>query len=105
MDERRDACLAAPEVLRRWVEKGTAYRFEHSGRPESLVALAMNALSLASSQGADWWTERIESLSLESVSSELLEGRIPDMSPSAARFAHELLETNVGRLRDAVRNR
>jgi hypothetical protein len=104
-DERRRAFLAAPERLVAWAEKGTAYRFEHSARPESLVAHAMNALALSSRQGADWWAERIHGLRLQPLISEVLEEQVPDVSPDAARFACELLELNAGRLRDALRDR
>ena len=105
LDERRRALLSDPGNLLAWAEKGTAYRFEHEGRPDSLVDHAMNALALCSAEGAHWWTERVQQLQLDAIGSELLEGRVPDMSPEAARFAYELLRLNIERLNDALGTR
>ncbi|MCZ2810678.1 hypothetical protein O2W15_04460, partial [Modestobacter sp. VKM Ac-2979] len=43
-----------------WVRKGTAWRFEHQGKPPSLVALAHHGLGLASSEARQFWLAQLE---------------------------------------------
>ncbi len=52
--------------------------------------------------GADWRRGRLDGLDLTPVSDSLRERAIPDMSALAIMFAIELLDLNLGRLRDAI---
>jgi len=101
-DEQRRRHLQHTDQLAAWTEKGTAYRFEHRGRASSLVRHAENAIAMCTDPGAHWWQERLSKLDLGSVH-ELLEKRSAlGMSELAARFASNLLELNLRRLRDAI---
>lgn len=104
-DERRQRLLDANMGLASWACKGTAYRFEHRGKPVTLVAHAMNAVELCSSEGADWWRKRIEELDLAPLMTPLFEDCVDGMSDLAATFAYELLDLNLRRLRDAFHER
>ncbi|GAA1262101.1 hypothetical protein [Oryzihumus leptocrescens] len=104
-DIKRKDLLARPSRLRGWAEKGTAWRFEHTEKPPSLVQLAAQALLLCSREGANWWHGRLQTLDLTPVLGALRERAIPGMSEPASRFAHDLLVLNLGRLRDAVSSR
>lgn len=101
-DAERQLCIDEPDQLVRWAERGTAYRFEYEGKPQSLVAHAVEALAICSSQGADWWQERLSTASIEPVLAALSERAITGMSDVAAKFAHDLLELNLRRLRNAI---
>lgn len=85
-----------------WARRGTAHRFEHLARPETLVSLAARAVGLGGEQGGSWWRRRLSELDLEPILTELLERRIPEMSEASVRFAGVLLQHNLGRLRDAI---
>jgi hypothetical protein len=85
-----------------WAERGTAHRFEHLGRPETLVSLAARAVGLGGSQGVAWWRRKLTELELQPLLAELLERRIPAMSEASVRFVGVLLQHNLGRLRDAI---
>lgn len=104
-DTKREGYMARAGGLQDWAEKGTAWRFEHSDRPPTLVEHASQALHLCSSVGAQWWHERLRTLDLSPVLEALEAQAIPEMSEPAARFAHDLLVLNLGRLRDAVHDR
>ncbi len=101
-DTKREALLERAEGLRDWAEKGTAWRFEHDVKAPTLVDHAARALLLCSSEGAQWWHQRLRTLDLGSVLDALRRRAIPEMSEPAARFAHDLLVMNLERLRDAV---
>jgi len=104
-DIKREDLLGRAGGLQGWAEKGTAWRFEHTDKPSTLVQHASQALLMCSSEGAAWWHERLRALDLSPVL-EALQGRaIPEMSEAAAKFAHDLLVLNLGRLRDAVHDR
>lgn len=85
-----------------WARRGTAHRFEHLRRPETLVSLAARAVGLGGEQGGTWWRRRLTELELQPILNELLERRIPEMSEVSVTFAGELLQHNLGRLRDAI---
>ncbi|WP_265442787.1 hypothetical protein [Flexivirga meconopsidis] len=104
-DDKRLTYLRSDAELANWASKGTAYRFEHQGRPPTLVAHAMNAVGLCSPEGADWWRSRIGTLDLRELTEALLAQDIEGLSHLAATFACELLNTNLRRLRDAVHER
>jgi hypothetical protein len=55
VDKRRKAILLKPGRLQAWAERGTAYRFEHAGKPPTLVEHAARALAACTPEGADWW--------------------------------------------------
>lgn len=101
-EDRRKRCIDDEAELLKWATRGTAWRFEHSGRPESLVEHAAHAVSLSSAVGADWWRGRVADLDLGPVLEALDERSIPTMSVAAATFAHDLLLLNSRRLRDAI---
>ncbi len=102
-EPRREICLREPVRMRAWAEKGTAYRFEHIGTPPTLVQHAARAVGMCSRTGADWWCGQLMALELDSVLEPLRERAVPGMSDLAARFAHNLLTLNLGRLRDEIR--
>lgn len=104
-DTKRRGCLEDSIRLRTWAERGTAYRFEHVGKSPTLTSHAANAVALCSSAGADWWRGRLVDTDLEPVLAPLRERAVPGMSDLAAKFAHELLDLNLRRLRDVVTNR
>ena len=102
LDPRRELLVSEPWRLEGWASKGTAYRFEHTGAPPTLVEHAISALALASAEGADWWRERLATCDLDEVTYDLRSGSIAEMSEPAVTFAVELLDLNLRRLRDAI---
>ncbi|QCB50021.1 hypothetical protein E5720_06940 [Rhodococcus sp. PAMC28707] len=88
--------------LAAFAEGGTAHRFEHIGRPPTLVDHASEALKLCSEEGRNWWVSRLLQLDLTPVLSVLERKGLPDMSDLEAKFALELLTLNLRRLRDVV---
>ena len=104
-DPRRKDLLGRVGGLRGWAEKGTAWRFEHTDKPPTLVHHASQALLLCSMEAARWWRDRVNRLDLSPVLEAVQDRAIPEMSEPAARFAHDLLVLNLGRLRDAVHDR
>jgi hypothetical protein len=100
-DDERDRLLSIPTSLAAWVGKGTAHRFEHTGRPPSLVEHAAKAVSMASPEAAQWWRARLASLDLSPISRVLTQG-VPGMSVPAATFANKVLDLNLRRLQDAI---
>ncbi len=101
-DSRRERCVAESSRLEDWAGKGTAYRFEHSGKPPTLVSHAAQAVDLCTPEGANWWRERLADCRLDFVQEALRDRAIAEMSDVAAKFAHELLDLNLRRLRDAI---
>ena len=104
-DEARRECVESDIQLHRWASRGTAWRFEHSGKPPTLLAHAMHGVQLASTEGADWWRSRIEAADLTPLKTSLAECRIWGMSDLAVTFAYRLLDLNLRRLRDAFHAR
>ncbi len=100
-DEARERCADAPSALRRFAERGTAWRFEHQGRPRTLVAHAVEGLLICAPAAAQWWKHRLASLDLAPVRGALDQG-VPGMSAVAGKFVGGLLELNLRRLQDAV---
>lgn len=86
-----------------WVRRGTAHRFEHAGRPPSLVDHAVAGLSMCSQDAADWWRGRVLNLDLTDLTRVLRQG-VSEMSELAATFTSKLLDLNLRRLQDAIRN-
>jgi len=99
-DEKRHEMLAAARV-RQFAEKGTAWRFEHSGTPGTLVDLAREALAAAGPAAESHWLRALTGVSDSSVDEVLR--RIPVMSDPARTFAMELLVINKERLLDDCR--
>lgn len=92
--ERVSADTAA---LDRWARRGRSHHF--AGRPE-LVALADEALALASREARDYWRGRIASLTLPDA--EALVTAVPTelVSEARGRFIISLLDINRRRLTD-----
>lgn len=100
--EARGRCVADHGRLAAWANRGTAYRFEHTGKPPTLVAHAAQSVDLCTPEGANWWRERLADCTLDPVQEALRDRAIAEMSDLAARFAHDLLALNLRRLRDAI---
>ena len=100
-DTERESRLRDPESLAAWVRKGVAHRFEHLGRPPSLVDHAAVAIHMCSPEAAQWWRGRLADLDLSGLNATLGEG-VPGMSDLAATFTSKLLDLNLRRLQDAI---
>ncbi|WME22614.1 hypothetical protein [Brachybacterium sp. GU-2] len=87
------------QALRAWARRGTAGRFEHTEKADSLVTLAVEGLALTSSVAQAHWRRRIDEIDLTAVTAPLLRGEIPEMSVSTTRFVIELLTLNLERIR------
>lgn len=100
-DAKRTARLAAPEGVRGWCRKGTAYRFEYTpGRsPQTLVEAGVRALRLASPEAREYWPRQVEQMDEQEVTS-IIE-RLPEMSEVARTFALGVLLENRKRVLDA----
>jgi len=60
-DSRRLILLGEPGGVERWVQKGTAHRFEHDvGHPKTLVALALESFQLVDVRTRDFWLNRLD---------------------------------------------
>jgi hypothetical protein len=81
-----------------WARKGTAWRFEHTAKPSSLVTLAAEGLSLASTTARRHWMAALCGITDEVVAD--LMARIPVLSEVGRTFAVEVLATNRKRLLD-----
>jgi hypothetical protein len=101
-DAKRGACIRDPGRLAAWAARGTARRFEHSGKPPTLVEHAAHAVALCGPRGAHWWRSRLHALSLDPVREALTAHVVPEMSDLAVTFALDLLDLNLRRLRDAL---
>lgn len=101
-DQKRESLLAdRASGLDRWSERGRARRYEHRGTPLTLVEHAAEAVALCSPDGRLWWTQVLERGDLGGPH-EVLAEPILGMSEHASRFASELLELNLRRLRDVI---
>lgn len=101
-NEKRERLLSNRPAMVRWANRGTAWRFEFKSRPNTLVDHAADAVQLCSSEGADWWRDRLDVLDLSAILTTLRSRQIDALSEAAARFADELLQINLRRLRDAI---
>lgn len=101
-DDRRLALLADRTRLVKWVENGTAYRFEHVGRAASLVDHAVAALTTCPVPVQRWWAEQVRTIDLTDVFDALTSDALESMSHPATTVAAAILETNLGRLNDAL---
>ncbi len=104
-DPARQRFIDDPERLEQWAAKGRAARFEHRLPAPSLVDHAAQAVAMCTDEGADWVQQQIREVDLTPVLEALQRHEVPEMSEEAARFAHVLLDLNLGRLRDAIRLR
>lgn len=104
-DLERKIHLTEHARLTKWAENGRARRFEHTGKPRSLVDHAATAVEFCAAEGADWIKRQVHELDLGVVLAALRDGAVPGMSELAAKFAHDLLNTNLRRLRDAIGHR
>lgn len=84
----------------RWVRRGTAWRFEHppDAGPTTLVALAAQAIGMASPAANTHWCEVIATLRTDRLAA-LVEG-VPEMSEPTRRFAETVLKMNAERMKD-----
>lgn len=82
-----------------WARKGTAWRFEHVGKPRSLVDLAAEGLHMVSRATRSHWLDHLQALDVTYVT-ELLAG-VPRLSDSTVSFGGELVRVNRRRLLDA----
>lgn len=88
-----------PKAFLAWVEKGTAYRFEHvKGQPVTLVQHAVDALDLGSEIGRGFWRAQVASLDLDSVTDSIASGVIPELSEDASSVASNILRLNHERI-------
>ena len=89
--------VADPERLHSWARRGLCRYFAH--RP-SLLALAGQALELASPSAHQFWIGRLAAVPASAIESALV--REPDalLSVSSRRFCEELLSYNRRRLLD-----
>lgn len=101
-DERRLALLDDQTRLVKWVENGTAYRFEYIDRPASLVEHAVAALATCPTAVQEWWTERVRTIHLIGVLDALADEALGTVSHPATTVAAAILEMNLGRLNDAL---
>lgn len=101
-EDRRRLYLTEAWRLENFVRKGRAVRFEHTGTAPTLVGHAAKAVAMCADEGAHWIRTRLHTLDLAPVFETLDNGDIPVMSEVAARFAHDLLDLNLRRLRDAT---
>ena len=92
--------LAEPAGVRRWVEKGTAYRFQHDpDQPApTLVELADRALSMAGPGTRAYWTGKLAAVT--SGQMEDLVTSVPELSEPCRNFAREVLTINQERMLD-----
>lgn len=100
-DNQRSRLTRNQSALESWASRGTAHRFEHRGKPQSLVSLAAHAAALCTEQGAQWWRDQVASADLRDVHGRLAQG-VSGMSDAAATFASMLLDLNLRRLQDAI---
>lgn len=94
-DAKRELLLRESRVAS-WVGKGTAWRFEHTGKPPTLVSLAATALHLASPAARDYWLGALEGVTYDTVAGVV--ARLPVLSDLARTFATEVLRLNKERL-------
>jgi hypothetical protein len=99
-DSHRIALLNGNQV-EAWALKGTAWRFEHSSKPPTLVTLAAQALTLASPSAQPHWLGALRGVADDTIASLL--NRVPGLSDPARTFANEVLGINRGRLFDECR--
>ena len=97
-DEERARRLDQPELLQRWVERGTAGRFEYDPGtgPVTLVALAVEGLGMVSDRARAYWTRKLAAIT--DAQERTLVARVPEMSDPARSFALAVLRANRGRL-------
>jgi hypothetical protein len=101
-DSKRQNCVEDVASLEKWASRGRAQRFEHVGKPPTLVDTAARAISMCSSTGAQWWRDRLRAVALSPLQDELRDRVVPDMSDLAVTFAVALLDLNLRRLRYVI---
>lgn len=89
----------ANKSVEKWCHGGTAWRFEHSGRPQQLVDLALEGLRMAGAATRSYWLGRLERLDVTYVTHLML--RVPRLSGPTVSFSSELVRINRRRLLDA----
>jgi hypothetical protein len=102
-DPARERCIDEPGRMEQWAANGRAVRFEHHPpAAPTIVDHAANAVAMCTDKGADWLRQQLHTLDLTPILEALNGGDVPGMSGAAARFAHDLLNLNLRRLRDAI---
>lgn len=98
--ERVERLSAMRGGVSRWVRRGTAWRFEHppDAGPATLVALAAQAIGMASPAAQAHWCEVIATLRTDRLAALVEE--VPEMSEPTRRFAGTVLKTNAERMKD-----
>lgn len=96
-DEKRQRCVNDARQLLTWARKGKSHHF--AGRP-TLVAVAHEALTLATPSAKAYWLDRLGAVDSTSVR-DILDA-VPDaiLSDSGRMFCLRLLEANRGRVLD-----
>lgn len=85
-------------TVQKWIKRGTAWRFEHQGKPVSLVQIAAQGSALAQPAARLTWLERLHALDVSYITSVI--SMVPELSDAAATFAVEVMRANRGRLLD-----
>jgi hypothetical protein len=102
-DEGRSRILAEHDGVKRWVDRGTAWRFfSDSGPAIGLVELARQAAAMDGEPSELHWLSKMDSLSPAVIDDVL--GRMSEMSEVARTFVREVLLTNAERIRNGYRN-
>ncbi len=98
--ERTDRMAGGRGGVARWVSRGTAWRFEHepADGPATLVALAAEAVRMASPAAITHWREIVARVRLDQAV-ELIED-VREMSEPTRTFTRTVLSTNLERMRD-----
>lgn len=97
LDARKSEMMTSGR-LQAWACNGTAWRFEHSVKPCSLVTLAAQGLALASDAAKRHWLTTLSDIT-DNVVADLL-SRLPILSEVSRTFAVDVLRTNRKRLLD-----
>lgn len=97
-DSRRRRYAGDDALLEQWAQRGEAKCF--AGPPRTLVQLATECLSSASSSAASYWYERVAGLDVSRIESSIRDARSPVMSEAARSMVVRLLEVNGRRLCD-----
>lgn len=86
------------ETVEAWARRGTAYRFEHSAKPSTLVTFAGVALRSVSPEVRNHWLGRLDAVDRDDLA--CLVHRVPELSEPTGSFILELLAINRRRVLD-----
>lgn len=103
-DDARRQRLSHESELAIFARKGLAGRFEHVKPAPTLVDNAATAVRMCSDEGAHWLRQQLYNVDLTPVLDAVSDGKVPEMSEVASKFACKLLTLNLRRLCDAIGN-